>query len=217
MSKIEIDLTKSQLQALAFEFVDPAFFFRSQAEGRANKAIEDIVQLEMQRALDAGENLPTTKDEIVEQAFANGTVKTAAEKAEELQAAQTIEAPTPETPEQSLSVKVLAHALALKVGVVNALRTDGGDPYPVSSDALAAVHERYTDMVNDYNTRVSVAHAKKVPISDVVTDMETNIVQLIQQGFALFAAINDAAEAIIQSGEVSDPVAADPRWPQLGA
>lgn len=63
-----------------FREVDPTFLFQSQAEGRANSAIEDIVALEVNRCLAANEVVPTTKDAIVAQAFARGTVKSAADR-----------------------------------------------------------------------------------------------------------------------------------------
>lgn len=81
MTMITITLSAAQSRALAFHELDPAFLFQSQAEARANAAIEEIVALEVQRCLDAGEPVPATREAIVAQAFQRGTVRTVAERA----------------------------------------------------------------------------------------------------------------------------------------
>ncbi len=116
-----------------------------------------------------------------------------------------VEYPAP----RDLAAEVSAHALALKIGVVNATRTDGGPAYPVAAEALAAIRDRYTEIVNEVS-------AKSVVGEEVIAE-EKQTVALIRAGFAFFKAVDAAAEAILADdpADVADPIAADKRWPPL--
>ena len=74
-----LTLSPVQEQALTYALVDPQFFIQSAIEGRANAALQEIVALETQRCAEDGTVLPETPEEIVQQAFARETVKTAAQ------------------------------------------------------------------------------------------------------------------------------------------
>lgn len=100
-----------------------------------------------------------------------------------------------------------AHALALKIGVVNATRTDGGEPFPVAEASLEAIRQKYTDEVNEIS-------AKQL-VGETLTDSEKQTVQLIRQGFAFFKAVNAALETIVAAGDGADPIESDPRWPAV--
>lgn len=108
---------------------------------------------------------------------------------------------------RDMAGEVAAHALALKVGAINALRTDGGAPYPATAEALAVVRDVYRDIVDDYNSAVAVG--------DSVTAEQTATVRLIRAGFTFFKAVDSAAAAIVAAGDAAEPVDADARWPAL--
>lgn len=107
---------------------------------------------------------------------------------------------------RDIAAEISGHALALKIGVVNATRTDGLTD-PVTPEALATIKERYTEIVNE-------ASAKAV-MGETVTDAEKQVVALIRQGFAFFKAVDAAAETILAAGDAADPIAGDTRWPPL--
>lgn len=105
------------------------------------------------------------------------------------------------------AAEVAAYAIALKVGAINAMRTDGGPPYPPTAESLAAAKDRYRDIVDDYNSAVAVG--------DPVTEEQTATVRLIRLGYQFTAAVDAAAALIIAAGDAADPVSSDDRWPAL--
>ena len=117
---------------------------------------------------------------------------------------------TPEAPViADAAAPVLAHALALKIGLVNATRTDGGPDYPVSPEALAGIRQTYSDIVSELTA--------KTTLGDTLTTQEQGTLRLILNGFEAFKGIDFVAQAIIAAGDAVDPIASDPRWPTLGA
>lgn len=102
---------------------------------------------------------------------------------------------------------VSAHALALKIGAVNALRTDGGDPYPVSPESLAMIRQTYADTLNEIQADAL--------LNGGATDAQKQTVGLIKAGFDFMRAVDAAAAAIIAAGDGADPIASDQRWPTL--
>lgn len=112
-------------------------------------------------------------------------------------------------PPRDVPAEIAAHALALKIGAINAMRTDGGDPYPATAEGLQAARERYRDIVDDYNSAVAVG--------DAVTAEQTAIVRLIRQGYQFTAAVDAAAATILAAGDAADPVSSDVRWPAVPA
>lgn len=201
---ITITLTEIQMLGLQYAELDPEILFQSQAEGRANAALKEIVQIEMDRALDAGETLPPSRDEIVQQAFANGTIKTAKQRFEDAQHAATTEAAAPVDPQEAMQTAVMAHALALKIGAVNA-HMPPTQQYPATKAGLTTIVERYNGIISAFNT------AKNLGMD--VTEEQTQQAGLILQVYQYHAVVDDAVDAILAAGDPADPIASDPRWP----
>ena len=78
--QITITLTDAEAQALSYNHTDFDFYVNSVAIGQVNLATDEIVKVTVQHCLDNGVAIPATRDEIVAYAFANGVVKTAAER-----------------------------------------------------------------------------------------------------------------------------------------
>lgn len=102
---------------------------------------------------------------------------------------------------------VAAHSIKLKIGIVNATRTDGGDPYPETEEALEAVRNRYTDTLNELS-------AKSLS-GEELSAGEKQIIGLIRAGNDFFKLVDAAADAIIGAGDAADPIETDGRWPEL--
>jgi hypothetical protein len=105
----------------------------------------------------------------------------------------------------SVDEVVNAHAIVLKVGTVNALRTDGGDPFPVTEAALAIIRAQYTDRINELSAQTL--------IGETLTADEVAEVTRIKAGFAFFKEVDTAAQTIIAAGDPADPIETDTRWP----
>ena len=58
-------------------------WIQNAAHERARIAIDEIVKLAVEKFLEAGQSIPGSREEIVAAAFANGWVKTAAQRNEE--------------------------------------------------------------------------------------------------------------------------------------
>jgi len=84
---INITLTDTQIKGLEYAAFSPSDWVENAATERARIAVEEIVQIYTARALDEGVQIPTTRDEIVTDAFARDWVKTNAARQEELRAA----------------------------------------------------------------------------------------------------------------------------------
>lgn len=112
--------------------------------------------------------------------------------------------PLDEEAARAARVRVKAYALELKVGLSNAIRTDGLTD-PVTADALAFIRQRYSDTVAEVS-------AKQV-LSEAVSQDELATVGLIKTGIAYFKAVDAAMVLIIAEGTPVDPLASDPRWP----
>lgn len=131
---------------------------------------------------------------------------TAARKAEESAAAALSQPPAPDAATRAKQA-VEGHALALKIGAVNALRTDGGEPYPVSPESLAMIRQTYADTLNEIQADAL--------LNGGATDAQKQTVGLIKAGFDFMRAVDAAAAAIIAAGDGADPIASDQRWPTL--
>ncbi len=85
MADYTITLNETQLKALDFVGIDDA---ESHAQNfmsnRARKAIDEIVLIYTTAALDANHAIPSTREEIVTDAFVKGYVKTVAEQNAEM-------------------------------------------------------------------------------------------------------------------------------------
>lgn len=87
MTDITVTLTETQLKSLEYVAVSPQYWVENAVTQRARLASEEIIQMYTTRALDEGIQIPSTRDEIVTDAFARGWVKTAADREVEDQAA----------------------------------------------------------------------------------------------------------------------------------
>lgn len=76
---ITIALTDTQYKGLQYAALSPEEWSDNAVKNRARIAIDEIVQIYTSKALDEGVQIPTTRDEIVADAFARGWVKTAAQ------------------------------------------------------------------------------------------------------------------------------------------
>lgn len=108
---------------------------------------------------------------------------------------------------RDIAAEVNRHAVVVKIASINATRTDGGEPFPATAEALTAAKDRYRDMIDEYNLSVAVG--------DAVSPEQTATVKRIQAGFQFFKAVDAAASMILAAGDAADPVSTDDRWPGL--
>ena len=77
MATITIEVTDTELAALTWCCYDVTEWCDNLMTERANRAINEIVQLAVQKYIDAGENIPGDKSIIVSEAFTRGWIRTA--------------------------------------------------------------------------------------------------------------------------------------------
>ena len=87
MPTITIELTDTQYKGLEYAALSPEDWAENAVTERARIANDEIVQMTVQHCLDNGEQIPTTREEIVAHGFEHGVVKTAAVREEEAEAA----------------------------------------------------------------------------------------------------------------------------------
>jgi hypothetical protein len=83
MTNYTIQYSETENKAMEFIAADVDGWIQNAAHERARRAIDEIVQIAIQKFLEVGQSIPGSKDEIVAAAFANGWVKTAQERNEE--------------------------------------------------------------------------------------------------------------------------------------
>lgn len=83
-----ITLSAAEDKALSYAALSPQDWIDNAVHERARIAIDEIVQITVQHCLDNGIQVPATREDIVAYAFANGIVKTAAQRQAEAEAAQ---------------------------------------------------------------------------------------------------------------------------------
>ena len=71
-----IELTKTEDMALSYAAASQQDWIDNVVHNRCRIAIDDIVQIAVQKFIEAGENMPGDKNQIVEIAFERGWVKT---------------------------------------------------------------------------------------------------------------------------------------------
>ena len=86
MTSVKIELTETQLKGLEYAAVSPQDWADNAVRNRARIANDEIVNITVKYCLDNGIQVPPTREDIVEYAFANGVVKTAAERQAEAEA-----------------------------------------------------------------------------------------------------------------------------------
>ena len=82
-----VTLTTAQDQALSYVAASQQDWIDNAVTNRARIAIDEIVALTVQQCLDTGTQVPSSKDDMVTLAFAQGWVKTAVQRNEESAAA----------------------------------------------------------------------------------------------------------------------------------
>lgn len=87
MASYTVNYTETEDKAMQYAAASVDDWIQNAAHERARIAIDEIVTLAVQKFLEAGQSIPGSKDEIVAAAFANGWVKTAAQRNEEAAAA----------------------------------------------------------------------------------------------------------------------------------
>ena len=80
MPDITVTLTDTENKAMEYAAASVQDWIDNAATNRARIAIDEIVKIYTDRALDEGVQIPTTKDAIVTDAFDRGWVKTAAQR-----------------------------------------------------------------------------------------------------------------------------------------
>lgn len=73
---ITITITDTQYKGLQYVAVDPVEWAENAVLSRANTAVDDIVKVYTSKALENGVAIPSTKEEIVTDAYARGWVET---------------------------------------------------------------------------------------------------------------------------------------------
>lgn len=77
---ITIELTETEASALAFVAASPQDWAENVVHNRCRIAIDEIVQIVMTKCLEAGEQIPTTREAIVAHGYECGVVKSAADQ-----------------------------------------------------------------------------------------------------------------------------------------
>jgi len=86
MPNITITLTDTQYKGLEYAALSPEDWAVNAVTERARIANDEIVQMTVTHCLNNGIQVPATREEVVAYAFANGIVKTAAERQAEAEA-----------------------------------------------------------------------------------------------------------------------------------
>ena len=84
MTTYTINYTETENNAMAYAAADVNEWIQNAAHERARIAIDEIVALAVQKFLEAGQSIPGSKDEIVAAAYANGWIKTAQDRNQEM-------------------------------------------------------------------------------------------------------------------------------------
>lgn len=87
MTTYSITLTATENSALGFVATSPDDWIQNAVKERCRIATDEIVQIVVAKCLEAQQPIPNSKDLMVELAFTNGWVKTAAQRQAEFEAA----------------------------------------------------------------------------------------------------------------------------------
>ena len=80
MATLSVNITDTEMKAMEYVAMSPLAWVDNAVTNRARIAMDEIISIYTARALDEGVQIPTTRDEIVNDAFARGWVQTAAER-----------------------------------------------------------------------------------------------------------------------------------------
>lgn len=92
MTQYTITLTEAEDKALSYVAMSQDYWIQNAIHERCRIAIEDIVAITVQKCLETGMQIPSSKDEMVNLAFAQGWVKTVEQQNAEAEAAAAAEA-----------------------------------------------------------------------------------------------------------------------------
>ena len=84
MTKYDITLTAAEDKALSYAAFSQQDWIDNAIGERCRVAIEEIVRITVEQCLATGTPIPNSKDEMVELAFAQGWVKSAADRQAEM-------------------------------------------------------------------------------------------------------------------------------------
>jgi len=96
MNTITIELTDTQLKGLQYAALSPQEWAENAVHERARIANDEIVKTVVEQCLNNGEQIPTTREEIVAHGFECGVVKTAEQRNAEAEAQMAEMAPQEE-------------------------------------------------------------------------------------------------------------------------
>lgn len=77
---IIISISNTEYSALEYVAISPEDWVDNAITNRARIAIEEIVSMYTTRAIDEGVSIPSTKEEIVADAYSRGWIQTAADR-----------------------------------------------------------------------------------------------------------------------------------------
>ena len=80
MATLSVELTDTEMKAMEYVAMSPVAWADNAVTNRARIAIDEIVSIYTQKALNEGVQIPTTREAIVADAFAKGWVKTAVDR-----------------------------------------------------------------------------------------------------------------------------------------
>jgi len=80
MPSITIDISNTEYKGLEYAAISPQEWVDNAVKNRARIANDEIVDIAVKYCLDNGIQVPPTREDIVEYAFQNNIVKTAAER-----------------------------------------------------------------------------------------------------------------------------------------
>jgi hypothetical protein len=80
MATLSVELTDTEMKAMEYVALSPVAWADNAVTNRARIAIDEIVSIYTQKALNEGVQIPTTREAIVADAFAKGWVKTAVDR-----------------------------------------------------------------------------------------------------------------------------------------
>jgi hypothetical protein len=86
MTTYTLTLSTAEDKALAFAAVSQNEWIQNVVQTRCNAAVDEIVALTVQKCLETNTPIPGSKDAMVDLAFAQGWVKTAAQRQAEVMA-----------------------------------------------------------------------------------------------------------------------------------
>lgn len=207
MPQLSIEMTYGELFALDLIATDKQVWADNVLTHRAWAAKEDLKKTpEWAQALAAisqGGGDVTDDWAVLLKGKELGLFKTAAAKQAEAEAAALLA--SPDVPvEADQNAVVLAHALKLKIDLVNRQKTDGKPPFAISVQTLDAIRGIYSDTVADLTAKQATGEA--------LTEEEIGTLGRIRAGFAAFKQIDELAEVIIAAGDPATPIENDERW-----